>query len=596
MDYIITKQLIQEYKSPRVIGKYNIYHAENSNILLNDDELLLLDGFVFNLEDNIKLSLDDLVSVIKSGSIYEEKYTGQFSIIYYNRLENRFQLVNDFIGIRPVYYGKIDDDYIITNNYTKLLQFEELPLDITGLIQLLSPPYYSCIGGRSPFLGIKTLMPGTQKYLDNEGETDVSYDRIPNFGTRSDINTEQIKENLKENGKIYRLLHSNIELPISGGVDSRITLFSVFSSESDTTFNAFTYGESDHIDNQIAAKICGDISCPHRNTSINSLYPEKSVIDELFHSGGNLLLALWIPVLQELRRRYPKDKKEYSPVIVLGDIFDLLRAKNIKTQRTIRNRILNLFGVHKDTDLVSFTDTYRKKLSNTVSNTCNNYQLLCQLLNGNKETVSTETLNDFEDMQSHIEKLLPVNSSGNAFEELFNIYTWGRLTMANQANILNQTFETYVVSANRHFVRYILEIDWRDRFEDSLTHRILADTVYGKYPTTQIPYLNYNRPLLMKYLIWALRAQFDRLYDRWFSSKENRGGKTTINTINWRLIYSEKQNKDNFYSYFAGWESEFTYLLKYYARRAAGTSKALDDNDLTTGIRVCEILRAKIIR
>ena len=196
---------------------------------------------------------------------------------------------------------------------------------------------------------------------------------------------------------------------------------------------------------------------------------------------------------------------------------------------------------------------------------------------------------DIHSMLNHVNQLIPQNDCGYSFEEVFNILNWGSNTMGNQVRILNQYSPAYVFSANRHFVKEVLKFNWKYRFEDTLTHQILKKSKLSNHPTSQIPYLKYKRPILLKYTTWAMRSFIDQKLMKMgskFHWKRNR----TIKTVNWQAIYNDSTNLKNYQSYFHQHPDLFSYPINYYENRARGESRPLSEIDLTAAIVPAMIL------
>jgi hypothetical protein len=175
------------------------------------------------------------------------------------------------------------------------------------------------------------------------------------------------------------------------------------------------------------------------------------------------------------------------------------------------------------------------------------------------------------------------------FEEGFNLLVWGRGTMGNQARILNQYFSTYVTSCNRSYLKYILSYSFNLRFEDKLVHKILLKSKIASIPTTQIPIIPFNFPLIFKYTFWALRSALDQISMK-FASRFDLNRNRLFQTQNWSKIYSDKDNKDNFNQYLKNFKDEFNYPLTYYNNRASGKSRPLSEIDLTSPAQVAILI------
>lgn len=588
MEYVVTTQsnfsigLEETFDHHSIIGGYTIAYNKGITFSRDGEDFFLLDGFVYDLSKKQRLSDKDLFVLLRNRTKWPDQITGQFAIIYCTKDKPQtLRLISDFVGMRHVYYGEIDQNLYVSNNFTRFHCIEKIEIDAIGLLQKLTPPFYSTLYERSLFRDIFRLLPATHLELSFGKREFISYDLLENIGSKK-TDIASIQSLLKENGEIYNQVFDQLVLPISGGVDSRITLFSIIEKQQDHKYLSLTYGEPNFIDNKIASKIAKTFSIPHTNISINNIYPDKKVVQDYYLKGGNILLNIWVPVVEFLKTELQSNSDNTG--IILGDILDLLRAKNVKSIRSRRKRILyqlRLLNAEKSPE--SSKNHVLSKLQRQLSQTYKNYTELTDNLVLSKSELLETSRKDVVNMLNHIDHLIPQNDCGYAYEEVFNIFNWGSNTMGNQMRVLNQYFPAFVLSANRHFIKTVLKIKWEYRFEDVLTHRILKKSKLSNFPTTQIPFLKYRRFLFLKYTLWATRSFIDQNLMK-ISSKFKWKRNRSIDTINWQLVYSNPGNSRHYETYFSKHPNLFSYPLKYYKNRATGKSRPLSEIDLTAAI------------
>jgi hypothetical protein len=570
------------------------FHADGGVFYKAEDSFIFLDGFIFDLTLNRKLELIEILNLLRENYKFPDNITGQYNIVYWDLLTHEKIIINDFVGIRPIFYS-CSGEFIVTNNLIWFSDFN-FNIDSVNIIQSLCPPYYSSIFERTKFRNVKRLSSNTiLRILKNNEIVKIENEIIGNFNSQN-IDLPEVLKLITENQNIFvQLNNEKIHLPISGGVDSRITLlgFQECKGFSGGKIDCFTYGNEDFIDNRIASKIARYLGISQFNVNIDNIYQDKKEIEQHIKRGGNILLNIWLPVIKSLVER----KISYSSFILLGDILDLLRAKNVKSIRSRKDRILIQLGLLNINKLkAKFTiDEFERKFIQSHVNCYRKFSLLASSMDLSEEIYIESIRADFVELKCHINKMI-YTSNYLEFEEIFNILTWGRMTMGNQVNILSQFYESYVCFANRHFIKAILKIRWELRFEDNLTHLLLQNSGLGKFETTQIPIINYNKPIMLKYLIWSFRSLLDQIMmklDGFLKLNKNR----TIKTINWKKIYQIKKNYINYKGYFKGYEKEFDPMIKYYEARMNGSARPLSEIDLTSAITAVfyyDIFRKKL--
>src|SRR5690606_11340154 len=99
-----------------------------------------------------------------------------------------------------------------------------------------------------------------------------------------------------------------------------------------------SYGEKDYIDNKIASRIAEYLNLEHLNISFkDSLCPSKIEFEQQFKNGGEYFINCWFSVINKLKNNNYISNE--NSVILIGDVLDILRAKNIKSIRSRKNRI-----------------------------------------------------------------------------------------------------------------------------------------------------------------------------------------------------------------------------------------------------------------
>jgi hypothetical protein len=595
--------LSMDKSSPLSLGcsvtfnSWNFYYDTYPDLLVllkSEQYLLIIDGII--TKNTKTIDFDELVAKVESGMYLGSEYNGQFNIILVKK--ESILILTDLININKIYYT-INRGFLELSNNLNLFNCLSIErrgdkqnyLDYIGLFQLLTSPYTNLFE-RTPLLGIKCVLNGIYLHYSNDNlEFKILDKDYTTLGKNKPI-TEEIQKKLVENIELYTNFYNKFILPVSGGVDSRITLYSALAIKDKNQIIAFTHGEEDDIEVGIAKKVTKKLCIPHFRMSIRGLYPGLNDISNILSTGLNLLLGKWIPVIEYLNS-YKVDSKS---LILIGDVLDLLRAKNIKSIRSRKNRILLQLGLKKIKPNHYSVKQAIEKINNSyivsLNQTTELYSKLSKLSGIQSEDLIKFSLEDIENTHFHIMSLYNPED-GYQYEEVFNLFVWGRGSMGNQSRLINQNIPCYVISANRNYVKYVLNISQFLRFEDKLVHKILKNSKLAKFPTNQIPFLPYSSPLFLKYVFWATRSYLDQLIMK-VAKKYKWNKNRLIKTENWQTIYFDSMNKSNYESYFIGVEEYFDYPIALYRRRADGTRRALSEIDLTATIVPAYLVRTSL--
>jgi hypothetical protein len=576
-------------KSYKKRGDYNFFYEVRNDLEFIDEttiaEIIIVEGLIEGLE-NPKLN-DDFFKV-------NDLLNGQFAIFNIN--QNRIRFATDFLNInRFAYYQDLTLGILISNNLDDILEIIKCNnirrdaldyIDPTALIEQLGYQY-STLGNRTLIKEVAYFQSGCIYEIDSSGVKIIAIDSIDRVQLK--FADKEFQSMLKSNAELFTKKFSNICFPISGGVDSRITLhsFETWLKKQDTII--LTHGEIDDIEVLIGAKLANVAGLEHTSISIQDLYPSREKVQQILHKGWNWVLGKWAPFMDNVM----KHGIQRDTLFIFGDTLDLLRAKNLKSLRSRKKRILIQLGLAKLNSSNIYIDDiknyYFDKVKNEIKITYRNYEALFLKLEINLDDLNLEVVKDLMATMKHVERLFnPTN--GYEFEEGLNLIIWGRGTMGNQARYINQYFPCYVAHANRQFIKKIVCVDQTERFEDKLVHRLLKKSKFSKFATSQIPILPYRFPLCFKYPIWAIRSLMDQYYMK-LARKYGFSRNRLFKMQNWQTIYSDSQNAHNYRSYFEGLETLLSYPLNYYDNRASGKSRALSEIDLTNAAQIAMILK-----
>jgi hypothetical protein len=573
---------------------------KNGFIVLFDDDridlkicdqgetLIITDGIVSNLDAPI---------IDENFFIKNCHLDGQFTI--FNIGNSGITLATDFINVHRFAYRFLENKLIICENLDiilALIQYNdpestENPvkyIDSQGLIQSLSY-HYSTFNNRTLIKHVHYFSNGSVIKLENNQVNIIVVDNIlRNKQNVVDIDFDNL---LEKNAALIKRDFDKIIFPISGGVDSRLTLYSffeLFKLVDKSKSILLTHGESDDIEVRFAKQISRILDVKHISVSIRNLYRNRSDINLVLSKGWNWILGKWIPVLKDLQDR----NTEKNTLVVFGSTFDIFRAKYVKSIRSRKQRILIQMGLNPSDNnmtIEAFVHNYEEKIILDLTRTYKNYNNLFKYLDVELENLIVGFRNDFSNTAESVKKLFqPTNIY--EFEEGLNFMTWGKGAMASQSRLLNQFYPCYVIDANRLLIKELLLMPYEKRFEDKLVHRLLKNSKLSVLGTSQIPFVPYSYPIIIKYLFWAFRSYIDQYYmkiARKLRFKKNR----LFTTVNWQIVYSESTNLENFHSYFEGLENLMSYPLNYYDNRASGKSRALSEFDLTNAAQIAMILK-----
>ena len=579
MSYIISTSELKDFT--HTFKQFFIINTDiNIEIYTTSSDFLLVEGFVFDMNLNKKLNSKEIVEIVQScinkKETFPDNITGQYNIIYMT--ENSINIINDFIGMKPLYYH-LGNKVFLSNNIYKFGDYD-FEIDEMGFYQSMIRNLYNPLNARTLFKNVLFLRGG--EYILYNCSTSSSINLIDKMEmTNAKINKKEVSEFvelLKNNATIYKSIFEKIVLPISGGVDSRITLCAF--GEFNSNFHAVSYGEPDYIDNKIAKNLSKFIGISHDNISFKDhLFPTNEEFDQMITNGGEYITSSWFSVIKELKTRSEFD----NSVVLIGDLLDTLRSKNLKSLRSRKQRLTyqlkRIIGFEiqmEALDLESFVTRHTNIYRSRVQALKESHPHLFTKYNFNEENFMSQTSQDLQNFVEFINlKFSPKNQAN--LEEAFYVSTWGSRTMAKQANIFKGNYQSFSLMASRHVVKHNLQFSPLEKFEDKLTHKLLCTKGFNglsHFPTAQIPFISYKRNIYLKYTVWALRSTIDQLLIKM-------GKGRLVKHIEWAQYYKNENNELLLKKLLADVDEEFSKIpFDIFAKRASGETWPLSETDI----------------
>jgi len=221
------------------------------------------------------------------GTDFIEKLNGMFAIALWDSVNKRLLLTRDRIGIKPLFYSRIDDALIFGSEIKCILATNRTStgLDIAALDQLLTFEYTA--SPRTLFTGVKKLEPGNWLAWQNGKVHKGCYWKFSSENFEKPHRSEkEWAERLKTvmDGAVDRQMISDVPLGcfLSGGIDSSI-ITSAMNRASTNPPKTFSIGFSDQTYNELkyARTMARHCQTDHREAILKEDY--LSLIDKLVY-------------------------------------------------------------------------------------------------------------------------------------------------------------------------------------------------------------------------------------------------------------------------------------------------------------------------
>jgi hypothetical protein len=504
-NYLKTFKDFEIFKSEQetiIIGK-------NCNKLLSDQTKLIYTGRIH--KDGCKLNeVNDTFceDIINLNWPISNQYSGYFSGLITHK-DNTF-IFNDPIGSYLLYYHIGKDGIIVSDAISPFWDLKKFKINKASLVSETFKPY-SQIGTSTVLKEVKRLLPGELIVVNNANQTKSYFDfTIKQEDKAPDKNFTNELRVLFEN-EFKKLYPNKVSITLSGGIDSRVVLAPLINNGN--IINAINYGAADLIDSKIPIKICNDYNINLKIIDpVPYLIPSPTFAEEIISATDSAFVNMWHSLLEV--------NESINEPLLLGDMFDLLRAKSMSSRKGRTYRIKHylkkiLFRNEGKYTLITQENTedfilekwmeYERKYISNMK--------YFNLSEDEKREALSETKKEFMIFMNHLKNYK--YEYLESFEELFGIFTAGRLAMGKQLNLLQLRYKTEIPLANIKIVRFLLNISPEFRYSDELTQKLFCEGNWkklGVYPTSQSPFFAYNKPYYLMLAGWFFRSVTDNLF------------------------------------------------------------------------------------
>jgi hypothetical protein len=528
------------------------------NFIENEKYIACIDGWAGNTSlRNRKDSLNSFFEIVKDKwPIENSDFSGCFSGFLFDKIYRVLKIFSDVSGIYPLYYYHENEDILGGTSLIVLGKIINSEIDLAGVIQRISPPYYVNFGTRTILKDFKQVLPGEMMIVDQYGQNKKIYDN----SLFSDVSFGETKEKTHELWNILTedisssiLGFDEINVGLSGGWDSRIVIGSLLNKNVKTTM--YTYGlDSNEYEVRIAessSKVLKSnlVFC---NTYENFFPVYEDIYRNLKLTEASFVTS-WFPVLKN------NISSNRSPII-LGDMFEVITGKSlvILTSRASRKKRFFQPKKYKESFLFpSNPDSFSQWAANTIGNLLT-FQLK-QLENINPEILEKQTKEKLiEDLKYDLSTIMSRISSHNLpytlfYDELFGWYNRGK-SISRQFLCLKEKFYPLASSMGFRSLRYASNLDPFARADNVVMHEIQKLPELRKLsriPSAAIPFIPSNSPLVIKNLIWGFRSMIDQqLIKKGMNKKDKNARFRVLKTENLVKLYNHPEAENRVNSYF----------------------------------------------
>jgi hypothetical protein len=277
------------------------------SIYTNGFELCLFEGDMYDNLDGLKLNPGDNPELARRVAAHMRHapdrrlsdLKGIYSGLYVNRDRTCAYLFGDLTGTRPVFWLSDEQWFIATGNLWAFRGCDgfQRRWDDMALMEILTIGFP--LAGRTWMAGVEQLQRGRQirSWRDGRTEKRQLFQPIPRQSWSLQRSVRFLRESLDETvGRICRRLDRPVGLALTGGLDSRILLSSLYTQGFEHSNYTFCNSIEEN-DNRIARSLTEALKLPHKSVVLDGAkesekHREFQIINEGESPGyGYCLLA-----------------------------------------------------------------------------------------------------------------------------------------------------------------------------------------------------------------------------------------------------------------------------------------------------------------
>ncbi|WP_026839454.1 hypothetical protein [Gillisia sp. JM1] len=540
-------------------GRVNFLIDQQDEILETDSHVSVTEGYLRDLDlevSNIKGQEESAIFEISKNWPLPNNITGSFSSVIIDKASFEIIICNDPIGVYPVYYLSTGQEYYISNSIILLGTVSQCEFDEAGIIQRGIGPEFCNFGSRTILKECRRLLPGECLKFDKSGNIiskkydNSLYQEISNPNQDAEL-PKRFWEAYKKEVEYSLNSSKHVNIALSGGIDSRITLAAI-SKEKD--LNCLTFGQDKNYETGIASRLAKIKGAKFQNYSQSNLYfPEEDILRKYTKQTEALYLCSWLEILEN-------EKLDSKSPFLLGDLTTALTGRTIEKFSTKKFRqdnfwkhyVLNQDYVFENSTDQSFRDWKKNKSENFAR-----WYTTDRLAQFKFDISETDLLNSllsdmneiFERVESH--KLPYVE----LYDELFTWYTHNRMQIAKQILICNNNNMAFSPSMSMQTLRMATNIHpnlrLNFRFIKALFKQSKELNNLATVPTSQAPYIPQNYPDIIRFGVWGIRSKLDQYFiTRMMKYRNIKMRYRLFESMNWAKIYHNPDMEINLKNYF----------------------------------------------
>ncbi len=266
------------------------FRGQQDDFYENGRFVLIINGSIYHpvaANKKGKITAEFLMNHIDLLNEPENSLRGHFVVFLFDKSGKTLLVVNDPLGLKPLYYGKLQDKVVISSSLFLLEQISA-SIDKTALAEKILFSYN--IGKNTVLKNIFNLSSGSKLYIKNNAWRVEKYFDFLQFASKQPAFQYRFDELLTIfNRAVENRIENKVFVPLTAGNDGRAVLSAVH--KLGAVYETFSFGQQNGENTRIPEKIAAALGFFHQSVYLGRDFSSKyfdQAFSTIYRSDGNL--------------------------------------------------------------------------------------------------------------------------------------------------------------------------------------------------------------------------------------------------------------------------------------------------------------------
>jgi len=282
--------------------------ANDYDLFENKKLTVFVYGYPFDFNSARWIKAKDIQVLFTTQKLgFLDSLEGLFSLIIFNREENKCYVISDRYGVYTLFYSRTGDEMLMSDVIEEMIpQKAAVQLNRQSIVEYLNFGFK--VGGKTHFQDVMEFEDARIYEINRKLEmTATKYWDYFDGNKKDAMSMEALTHAFNKHISTAMKLEKKVSMPLTSGLDTR-SIFSAMLPEKGK-LHSYTHGVKEALDVQVAGRICRHFEVPHNHYTLDEKWVRT--IPEMLEENAGIFNGL-IPALNFLHviNSYRKEKSQ----------------------------------------------------------------------------------------------------------------------------------------------------------------------------------------------------------------------------------------------------------------------------------------------